>query len=68
METPKGFPNPRHLRPTLPSPRFARPRAKLRRQPSWLAATAVLMETLGGFPNLPAKGFARKCGFRAVAS
>jgi hypothetical protein len=30
METLGGFPNPRHLPPTLPPPRFARPRAMVR--------------------------------------
>jgi hypothetical protein len=30
MGTLVGFPNPRHLPPTLPPPRFARPRAMVR--------------------------------------
>jgi len=66
MGTLGGFPNPRHLPPALPPPRYARPRAMVRAElrsaardgarraelggsPRW-----IVMETLGGFPNLPA--------------
>ena len=34
METLRGFPCPRYLPPTLPPPRFARPRAMVRAEPS----------------------------------
>ena len=41
METLGGFPNPRHLPPTLPPPRYARPRAMVRAEQSSAAPHAV---------------------------
>ena len=40
METLKGFPNPRHLPPALPPPRYARPRAMVRSEQSSAAPHA----------------------------
>jgi hypothetical protein len=42
METLKGFPNPRHLPPALPPPRFARPRATVRAEQSSAAPHAFV--------------------------
>jgi hypothetical protein len=54
MGTLGGFPNPRPLPPTLPTARCARPRALWLRRAKLGYAYAIVMGTLGGFPNPPA--------------
>ena len=43
METLAGFPNPRHLPPALPPPRYARPRAMVRAEQSSAAPHAFVV-------------------------